>query len=197
MWSPEDQLARPRRVTDIKAYQQSIATEACMAHICEYTTRERLTMLGIPTVLGLLQSPLPHRTIPAASSSTRLDPSFNPTVGSSSGCHSQSQFVLSSVEGVRRQLECWQSLRRICRSQGQIRAEALNPRGQSIVQLRKSLPFLTLRLTMQWLPRTLSIRCLTTHSNLCMSRRTSSLPVPHHCCRESVFCLHRRAFRSF
>jgi len=40
---------------------------------------------------------------------------------------------------------------------------------------------------MQWLPRILSIRCLTTPKNLCMSRRTSRPPVSHNRCRELVF----------
>ena len=44
-----------------------------------------------------------------------------------------------------------------------------NPLGLSLAQLRISHPFLTLYLTTQWLPKTLSIRCLTFLTNLCMS----------------------------
>ena len=39
--------------------------------------------------------------------------SSTPHFISSSGCHAQSQFNLSSVQDVRHQLKCWQSLQRI------------------------------------------------------------------------------------
>ena len=56
---------------------------------------------------------------------------------------------------------------------GKYGQKLLNPLGPSLRSVfHKSRFFVTLCSTMQWLPRILSIRCLTSLTNLCMSRRT-------------------------
>jgi len=140
-------------------------------------------MFGFPAVLGLLQSPLPRRTIPAAGSSIRLDPIFNPTLASSSGCPARSQFDLPSWKA----LDINSSVGRACgefvtlKGKGKYRWKPLNPLGPSPVQRRKRKrpPFVVV-LDNALTPRTLNIRCLSTPKTLFMSHQTSCPPVSRH-----------------
>ena len=138
-----------------------------VAHIYEYTTQVRLTILGFPAVLGLLHSPLPRRTIPAAGASIRLDPIFNPTFASTSGCPARSQFDLPSWKA----LDINSSVGRACggfvtlKGKGKYRWKPLNPLGPSPVQRRKRKrpPFVVV-LDNPLTPRTLNI-------NVCQPRK--------------------------
>ena len=63
-WSSEDQLASSRRCRRQRFISKASRLKPAVAHIYEYTTQVRLTRLGFPTILGLLQFPSPIEQFP-------------------------------------------------------------------------------------------------------------------------------------